>query len=64
MAMTSSFRLHQSEDHIELVSGKNADYSDLNIKSVGSDSVIHLSGHDSVTVAGVTTLTADDFMFV
>jgi hypothetical protein len=58
------YDFHQSEDHIELDIGKNNDFSDLNIEVVGSDSVIHMSNHDSVTVANVTTLTADDFMFV
>jgi len=52
------------QDIIQLDLGKNTAFSDLNIEVVGSDSVIHLGAHDSVTVANVTALTADDFMFV
>ena len=54
----------QGQDIIELDLGKKLSFSDLNIEVVGSDSVIHLSADDSVTVAGVTALTADDFLFV
>jgi hypothetical protein len=40
-------------------------FSDLNIQEVnGSSSIIHFDANNSVTVAGVTGLTAADFHFV
>jgi Ca2+-binding RTX toxin-like protein len=39
-------------------------FSDLDIDVVGSDSIIHFGAEDSVTVLGVTNLTADDFLFL
>jgi hypothetical protein len=39
-------------------------FSDLNIEVVGTDSVIHFDANNSVTVLGVTGLTASDFHFV
>jgi hypothetical protein len=39
-------------------------FADLNIEVVGTDSVIHFDANNSVTVLGVTGLTANDFHFV
>ena len=39
-------------------------FADLNIEVVGTDSVIHFDANNSVTVLGVTGLTAADFHFV
>jgi hypothetical protein len=39
-------------------------FADLNIQEVNGNSVIQFDPHDSVTVVGVTGLTADDFHFV
>jgi serralysin len=39
-------------------------FAELNIEVVGNDSIIHFDANNSVTVLGVTGLTAHDFSFV
>jgi hypothetical protein len=56
----------QALDHLPPQAGGQfpATFADLNIQEVGGNSVIHFDANDSVTVVGVTGLTADDFHFV
>jgi hypothetical protein len=55
---------HIPAEHIPTPSHTVGSFTDLDIDVVGSDSVIHFDAHNSVTVMGVTNLTADDFLFV
>ena len=56
----------QAAAHIPPQAASNvlASFTDLNIQVVGTDSVIHFDANNSVTVLGVTGLTAADFHFV
>jgi hypothetical protein len=39
-------------------------FAHLNITTTAGDSIIHFDAHDSITVMGVTGLTAADFQFI
>jgi len=56
----------QAADHIPPQAGGQfpQTFADLNIQEVNGNSVIQFDAHDSVTVVGVTGLTAADFHFV
>ena len=56
---------HATLDHIDLTADAAIgihQFSDLDIETVGSDSVIHIDANNSITVAGDTHLHAIDFL--
>jgi len=67
---------HRFEDMIEIDASQsngpfpttfaelNIELVDTNADSINDASVVHLGAHNSVTVVGVTGLTADDFNFI
>jgi hypothetical protein len=58
--------LHVPQQALDHSGGGNfpTTFADLNIQEVNGNSVIQFDAHDSVTVMGVTGLTADNFSFV
>ena len=56
----------QGKDHIGLTADAAIgihQFSDLNIQTVGANSVIHIDANDDITVVGDDHLTAADFYF-
>lgn len=50
-------------DHLDVRAIGYTGFGQLTIDQVGNDSVVHFHGANEVTVAGVTDLTASDFLF-
>jgi serralysin len=60
------FDFEQGKDHIDLKAYASAgfdDFGDLNIETVGEDSVIYFDTDNNVTVRGVASLQITDFIF-
>jgi serralysin len=57
---------HPGNDHIDLTADAAIGihrFADLNIQTVGADSIIHIDAGNDVTVVGVNHLNASDFIF-
>lgn len=62
----TNFNTGANHDTIKLDKSLAADFDHLNLKQVGSDTVITITPHDTITLKGValTSLQANDFLFV
>ena len=57
---------HSGNDHIDLTADAAIgihQFADLNIQTIGTNSVIHFDANDDITVVGVNNLDASNFLF-